>query len=193
MEEIIEEYVLAFDELNKGTIEFISEVETIENFDEKLNTAIDYILSYMIQAYVLGHEHSERMLDASAEVSTDAMYESIWLYIANENFEDRTRTHLQSGDMEALKLMIGDEYHRNYTQGAEDAAKDISKRYSVFKTWLTRMDNRVRDTHFYLEGMTVDINDKFYTYDGDSAYRPGGFEKAENNCGCRCLLMYSRL
>jgi hypothetical protein len=55
------------------------------------------------------------------------------------------------------------------------------------------MDNRVRDTHFYLEGMTVDINDKFYTYDGDSAYRPGGFEKAENNCGCRCLLMYSRL
>lgn len=58
MEEIIEEYVLAFDELNKGTIEFISEVETIENFDEKLNTAIDYILSYMIQAYVLGHEHS---------------------------------------------------------------------------------------------------------------------------------------
>lgn len=56
------------------------------------------------------------------------------------------------------------------------------------KTWVTMLDEKVRDTHQYLEGMTVPLDDEFYTYDGDHAQAPGGFTAAQNNCGCRCML-----
>ncbi|MBR1749983.1 MAG: hypothetical protein IJ740_18925 [Ruminococcus sp.] len=193
MEDIINEYVLAFDELNTLSADLISELDGIDDMTEKIDKAKDDILSFLISSYLLGHEHSTRMLNASAEVNRDAMYNAIFLVIAGENFEDRIATHLQSGDMTALQKLIEDEYHRDYCAGAEDAAKDISKRYTVFKTWLTMEDNKVRDTHWFLQSMSVGINEKFVTYDGDSAYKPGGFERAENNCGCRCILMYSRL
>jgi hypothetical protein len=59
------------------------------------------------------------------------------------------------------------------------------------KTWVTMMDDRVRDTHDYLEGETVGIGEDFYTYDGDHASAPGLFELAENNVNCRCELLFS--
>jgi hypothetical protein len=49
-------------------------------------------------------------------------------------------------------------------------------------------DDRVRDTHDYLEGMVVPFSSRFYTYDGDSADYPGGFTLPENNIGCRCVV-----
>lgn len=50
------------------------------------------------------------------------------------------------------------------------------------------MDDRVRDTHSYLEGMEVPYNARFYTYDGDSAEAPGMFSLPENNINCRCVV-----
>ena len=52
-------------------------------------------------------------------------------------------------------------------------------------------DEKVRDTHQYLELMTVDIDEDFYTYDGDHASAPGMFELAQNNVNCRCELLFS--
>lgn len=53
-------------------------------------------------------------------------------------------------------------------------------------------DDKVRDTHDYLEGMSVGIDEEFYTYDGDHALYPGGFENAQNNVNCRCFLTYTK-
>ena len=39
----------------------------------------------------------------------------------------------------------------------------------VMKTWVTMADDRVRDTHDYLEGMSVPINERFFTFDNDYA------------------------
>jgi hypothetical protein len=50
------------------------------------------------------------------------------------------------------------------------------------------MDEKVRDTHKYLEGMTVALDEEFYTYDGDHAPAPHGFTKVENNANCRCVV-----
>lgn len=52
-------------------------------------------------------------------------------------------------------------------------------------------DEKVRDTHQYLEGMTVGIDEDFWTYDNDHASAPGMFEFAENNVNCRCELLFS--
>jgi hypothetical protein len=53
------------------------------------------------------------------------------------------------------------------------------------------LDNRVREEHQYLEGQTIDIDDEFYTYDGDHASAPGLFTLAQNNVNCRCELIFS--
>ena len=52
-------------------------------------------------------------------------------------------------------------------------------------------DERVRDTHSYLELETVGIDDDFYTYDGDHAPYPGLFALPENNINCRCEILFS--
>ena len=49
-------------------------------------------------------------------------------------------------------------------------------------------DERVRDTHSPLEGITVGLNDLFYTWDGDAAMAPGGFTLPQNNVNCRCWI-----
>jgi len=75
--------------------------------------------------------------------------------------------------------------------GNESALGAAVKAGATSKTWLTQLDDRVRDTHTYLESVTVPIDARFYTYDGDSAQAPGLFSKAENNVGCRCELSFS--
>ena len=56
------------------------------------------------------------------------------------------------------------------------------------KRWQTMMDDRVRDTHSYLEGMEVPYNEDFWTYDSDHAPAPGMFNRPENNINCRCVV-----
>ena len=60
------------------------------------------------------------------------------------------------------------------------------------KTWHTMGDNKVRDTHAPLDGVSAPINGQFYTWDADSAPAPGQFEKADNNVNCRCWLTFSK-
>ena len=77
---------------------------------------------------------------------------------------------------------------KKYTSiGMETARKAGAKN----KSWITMMDEKVRDTHQYLEGMTVGIDEDFYTYDGDHAPAPGLFEFPENSINCRCELLFS--
>ena len=86
------------------------------------------------------------------------------------------------------KAVIDEKSHRIANTSALDTA---NKAGATQKTWVTMMDDRVRETHDYLEGMTVGIGEDFYTYDGDHAPAPGGFELAENNVNCRCELVFS--
>ena len=60
--------------------------------------------------------------------------------------------------------------------------------YGVTKNWYTVMDDKVRETHRYLEGASVSLDEEFWTFDGDHAAYPGGFTKAENNVNCRCTV-----
>ena len=88
----------------------------------------------------------------------------------------------------AVTRVLETESHRMYNSGGFDRATVCKAKY---KSWVTMADEKVRDSHSYIEGEKIGINDKFYTYDGDSALMPGGFELAENNVNCRCWLSYS--
>ena len=194
MEELFNEYQLKFDELNILGQAVIDTIEGLESKSEKIQAANDYILSFLVDAYLLGSRHVSSMLDYQADTSIQLMNRAIYERIDGETFEDRVATHISNNDMNALYLLIGDEYHRVYSYGAEDTAQQVAdKGYSVFKTWNTVGDDKVRDTHRYIDLQTKSIDEDFYTYDGDHASRPGGFELAQNNCGCRCWLTYTRI
>lgn len=89
---------------------------------------------------------------------------------------------------EAITRIAETEMHRIANTAALNTAKYAGAKS---KTWVTMLDDKVRDTHDYLEGETVDIDEDFYTYDGDHASAPGLFELAENNVNCRCELLFS--
>lgn len=92
-----------------------------------------------------------------------------------------------------IKVLLESEYHRVFNEASSETAKKIEKKVGKKgeKTWITMRDDRVRDTHEYLENQTVPIEEKFYTFDGDSAYAPGGFSTAGNNSNCRCVLKFN--
>lgn len=75
----------------------------------------------------------------------------------------------------------------NHTE-YEDAVKN--KKY---KTWRTVMDNRVRDTHVEMNGVTIPINDVFHLQGGDCYYPRSdelGMDESEI-ANCRCVLTFS--
>lgn len=106
--------------------------------------------------------------------------------IAGETFRERIIQQIDELSEDGILRIIETESHRDYNTGVYDAAKASGK--TVMKQWHTMMDGRVRDTHDYLEGTSVRLEDKFYTYDGDSAMFPGGFSLPENNVNCRCWI-----
>ena len=89
---------------------------------------------------------------------------------------------------EELERIFVTESHRCFSDGQWDSAEGRA----THKTWVTKEDDKVRDTHWYIDGLTVGIDEYFYTLDGDRAMRPYGFELASNNINCRCYLKYSR-
>lgn len=89
---------------------------------------------------------------------------------------------------EAIIRIAETEMHRDANTAALDTAK---KAGATSKTWITMLDDRVRDTHDYLEGVTVGIDEEFYTYSGDHAPAPGMFGVPEEDINCRCELLFS--
>lgn len=109
------------------------------------------------------------------------------LEIGGETFRNRVEKQIDEGSIPGILRIIDTESHRDYNTGVYDASKKSGQ--ILTKQWMTMRDGRVRDTHIYLQGMTVMMDDLFYTYDGDSALYPGGFELPENNCNCRCWIV----
>lgn len=168
------------------------------NGEDAEKIADDY-LSFLTLAYESGIRAVSRMLDYEATVDMDDMYECIYMVIDGKTFEDRVREHIENEEGDNLKrglmTLAESEMHRVYNTATYDGAKQCSdtEKVAIGKRWDTMMDDRVRSTHDYLEGAVVGLNDKFYTYDGDSAYFPGGFDLASNNVNCRCSVTYERI
>ena len=92
-----------------------------------------------------------------------------------------------ANDLRGLQTLVGSEFHRVYNSAVQNSGKNTGLR-GVTKNWITIGDAKVRETHRYLEGQSVALDDYFYTFDGDYAMQPGGFTRAENNVNCRCIV-----
>lgn len=136
-------------------------------------------------AYVFGTDDVSKSLNEEIKPNTDKMNESVYKKIEGKTWVERIG---EATTQEELERIFITESHRCFSDGQWDSAEGRA----THKTWVTREDERVRDTHWFIDGLTVGIDEYFYTLDGDRAMRPYGFELASNNINCRCYLEYSR-
>lgn len=185
-EQILNRYLLAFDEIHALTT--TSYLLANGNITE----IADDILSFLINAYRLGIQSVSEILAYDLIVDVSKMNDAIYEVIEGKTFEDRIADHVNSGDLAGLQVLAESEFHRVYNTATNDGAQDFQSAagYGVSKTWYTVKDDRVRETHRYLEQVSVPVDEEFFTYDGDHAPYPGGFTMAKNNVGCRCIVDY---
>lgn len=182
---------LVFDEINalKGRI--------VRHFDERGHIAsrqdceavIDELLDFFLMAYLYGSRDVREQFGITDEPTTEAVERVIYKPIDGATWVDRVWAWFTTGGtIEDIMRIADTDAHRIYNEAAYEAAVDAG---AVTKTWQTMMDDRVRDTHDYLQSTTVPIDSEFYTYDGDHTMMPGGFLLPENNINCRCWVDYA--
>jgi len=171
--------LLPFDELNRlkkklGATERPSE-------DEIIDEMIDIFLA----SYLNGYSDVNESLSTDLSPDLANVEEAIYREIAGETFIDRVSKHLAEGRPEDIDRVAETESHRIYNEAVFNAAQ---RGGAKFKTWKTMKDDRVRDSHEWLEGTTVGINEYFYSYTGDRGMHPGDFNDPAENVNCRCYL-----
>ena len=150
---------------------------------------IDELLDLFLLAYADGATATNTEIGTAVMPSVDAVDAAVNAPVAGETWRDRVMGYYESGGtLYDIRRIAETDATRIYNQGAVDAVVANNATTTTQKRWRTMMDDRVRDTHDYLEGMVVPFNERFYTYDGDSAEYPGGFDLPENNINCRCVV-----
>ena len=184
--------ILPMDELNRVDSEIRERFgdESLQKRDKRdEEDIIDELLDLFLLAYAMGNSVTNDNLSSNYEPSVDDVMKVIDAEVAGKTWRERVEDYFSSGGTGADIARIADtEMHRIANTAALDTAKRAG---ATSKTWVTMADERVRDSHQYLEGMTVGIDEDFYTYDGDHAPAPGLFELPENSINCRCELLFS--
>lgn len=158
----------------------------------------DTIFELITMGYVYGITVAGLDLETDLPVDAGRMREVADTPTKGEDFRQRITNHIEAyerGDtdeeqlIERIAVVAETETHRAINDGELDAGHEYERTHpnvTLYKRWRTMMDDRVRDTHDFLEGATVPLDARFYTFDGDSALKPGGFMLPENNVNCRC-------
>ena len=182
--------ILPFDELNAlekkiaQHFGYDGHIKSKEDCEDIIDELLDLYLLTLAEAI----EAVNQQFGTSIECLPQDVQEMVYKAIDGATWPDRVWTWFETGGTLPDIMRIAE---TEMTRIGNAAALDIAiKAGAREKTWLTMLDDRVRDTHTYLESVTVPIDARFYTYDGDSALAPGGFTNASNNCGCRCELRF---
>ena len=188
--------LLPYDEINAFRRLLEEETEVDEHghrrwkrrdLQEYLEELDELIYTLMLLSYSRGNEIACQELGETIQVDLDQLQAALAKQYDGKDIWDRVSEYFQTEDIDALIRVVETETHRMYNTAIFDAGNSI--RLPINKTWATMLDDRVRETHWYLEGVTVPFEEWFYTNDGDSARYPGDFSLAQNNVNCRCELL----
>jgi len=197
-EEVKQRYLLKLDEINllSATLAVAAmEREGTEQAAKEafFDTLLDmYVEGWAAAAYIMGEE-SGGVTDATVaglrssltgRRGEETRREVTGKEYDGESIGEKFSGYFREGDGERIKALVESEAHRCYSLGAFNAAEENGRNV----TWRTLADDRVRETHVYLEGVTVRAGEYFYTFDGDRARFPGDFVLAQNNANCRCYI-----
>ena len=158
------------------------------NFRKVVDDYIDEVTELFEMDYMLGVSDASMQIGRSIDPDYEQIKEAINAEIAGKDYRQRIEEYFQSGTPYDIARVVATDAHRIYNQAMYDSAK---KGGATRKTWHTMLDPKVRDTHDYLEGSTVGIDEEFYTYNGNHTYYPGQFGIAEEDINCRCWVTFS--
>ena len=189
--EAVNAYVTALDELNIIMLESYYAADP----KKKVKDVVDDLFSLLVEAYLLGIDHAGEMMNQVIVMEASRMEAAVYHRIGGLDFTDRAAEHIRNGDTAGLQTLAVSEYHRVYNEAVNDGVQQVIRESggTAMKTWRTMRDERVRETHWNLEGVTIPIGEVFTASDGDQALLPGGFSNADNNVNCRCFLEYRRV
>ena len=184
--------ILPFDELNR----FDSEIrerfgkESLQKRDKREEEdIIDELLDLFLLAYAMGNSVTNDNLSSNYAPSVEDVMKVVDAEVAGKTWRERVEDYfVNGGSVDDLVRIAETETHRDANTAALDTAKRAG---AIKKTWITMADDRVRDPHVYLDGITVGIDDEFITYDGGHAQAPGLFGVPELDINCRCYLIFS--
>lgn len=141
-------------------------------------------------------------------IDVDDMNGSVFKDIAGKDWEQRVSEYYDSdsGTVDDVIRVVDTDMNRIYNDSVLDVGEKANSgrvewtredvpapntKDRVMKTWVTMGDDKVRDTHDYLEGMSVPVDGRFFTFDSDYARYPGDFQLPQNNINCRCRISLS--
>ena len=194
----MKQYLANFDELNLLGANFVSEYLSGTKTNSQI--AMD-VKNLFIYAYNQGirstfedlDEVDMAMYDDYVTSLNEKANKEVYKRFDGKDFDSKIKGYLQDGNADGIQKVIETNYHRLFNAGGYDSAKKYSSDNSktIKKQWNTMEDDKVRDTHDYLDKMTTGIDDEFYTFNGNHSLYPGMFGVPEEDINCRCFLTYS--
>ena len=183
--------VLPFDELNKFvTVTLPAHFDASGRIKSKKDEEdiIDELLDLFLLAYALGNDVTNASLSSDWKPTLDEVMQTVDKEVAGKTWRERVEDYFANGGSVGDIVRIAEtETHRDANEAALNTAIHGG---ASSKTWVTMLDERVRLQHDFMEGQTVPIDAYFYAPDGSKALYPGGFGVPEQDCNCRCELMF---
>lgn len=182
--------VMPFDELNtlKASLPQFFENGRIKS-ENDLEELLDMLEDLFLLAYADGILSSNMSLSSSYVPTLEEVEQTVNKKIAGKTWRERVLDYYDNGGTIAdIERIAETETHRDANAGAYAAALAGG---ATTKTWNTMLDDRVRDSHAWLEGVTAPIDGEFYNELGQSTYYPGEWGIPEQDCNCRCYLTFS--
>lgn len=98
---------------------------------------------------------------------------------------------LLEGDAGKAIRIVRTESTRIYNEAQYDSILHAEEQgITMTKTWISSRDDRTRESHEMLDGVTIPVDEPF-VIDGDEGMFPGDFSEARNVINCRCTVEYN--
>lgn len=182
--------LMPFDELNSfeaALPRYFNEEGRIKS-KEAFEDIIDEMLDLFLLSYANGVTATNLSLSSDYAPTLDEVMQTVDESVVGKTWRERMQEHFDNGGtMEDVIRIAETESHRDANAGAY---KTATKAGATIKVWHTMSDDRVRDSHVWLEGVSAPIDGEFYNYLGQSTKYPGQWGIAEEDINCRCWLTY---
>ena len=181
--------ILPFDEINLLEYTLPAYFQDGKIKSDLLDDLLDALEDLFLLSYALGTQDANRQMKSEIRPSVEEVMDTIDAKVAGKTWRERVKEYAENGGTPAdIARIIETEAHRDSNEAAFRTAE---KAGATTKTWHTMMDDVVRETHVYLEGVTAPIDGEFYSFRGGSTKYPGQWGIAEEDVNCRCWLTFS--
>lgn len=123
-----------------------------------------------------------------------ARTQALYVLVGGKTFADRIQEYAAE-DLDQfvskVETLLETDGHRVRSMGTLHAGETLSSvGLTVHKTWRGVLDQKERDAHVALEGVSLPL-DALFQVDGHTAPAPGLFNNPALDCNCRCELEIS--